>query len=51
LRDLLEEQAAYRSAKKPANQAIMQHKIPVVVIMVTGAGKRVLFTFLAFVSS
>jgi superfamily II DNA helicase RecQ len=51
LKRLLGEQAAFRSVQKPAIQAIMQHKSPVVAIMGTGAGKSVLFMLPASVSS
>ena len=50
LKTLLGEQAAFRSVQKPAIQAIMQHKSPVVAIMGTGAGKSVLFMLPASVS-
>jgi len=43
--------ATFRSVQKPAMQAIMQHKSPVVVVMGTGAGKSVLFMLPASVSS
>jgi superfamily II DNA helicase RecQ len=51
LKKLLGEQAAFRSVQKPAIQAIMQHKSPVVVIIGTGVGKSVLFMLPALVSS
>jgi superfamily II DNA helicase RecQ len=51
LKRLLGEQAAFRSVQKPAIQAIMQHKSPVVAIIGTGAGKSVLFMLPASVSS
>jgi superfamily II DNA helicase RecQ len=51
LKKLLGEQATFRSVQKPAIQAIMQHKSPVVAIMGTGAGKSVLFMLPASVSS
>jgi superfamily II DNA helicase RecQ len=51
LKKLLGEQAAFRSVQKPAIQAIMQHKSPVVAIISTGAGKSVLFMLPASVSS
>ena len=51
LKKLLGEEAAFRSVQKPAIQAIMQHKSPVVAIMGTGAGKSVLFMLPASVSS
>ncbi|KAF2179198.1 P-loop containing nucleoside triphosphate hydrolase protein [Zopfia rhizophila CBS 207.26] len=43
LKALLGEQAQFRSVQKPAIQAIMRQKSPVVVIMGTGGGKSVLF--------
>jgi superfamily II DNA helicase RecQ len=51
LKKLLGEQAVFRSVQKPAIQAIMQHKSPIVAIMGTGAGKSVLFMLPASVSS
>jgi hypothetical protein len=51
LRKLLGHQAAFRSVQKPAIQAIMQHRSPVVAIMGTGAGKSILFMLPASVSS
>lgn len=51
LKQLLGEQARFRSVQKPALEAIMQHKSPVVCIMGTGAGKSVLFMLPASVSS
>jgi superfamily II DNA helicase RecQ len=51
LKKLLGDEAAFRSVQKPAIQAIMQHKSPVVAIMGTGAGKSVLFMLPASVSS
>jgi superfamily II DNA helicase RecQ len=51
LKKLLREQAAFRSVQKPAIQAIMQHKSPVVAIIGIRAGKSVLFMLLALVSS
>jgi superfamily II DNA helicase RecQ len=50
LKKLLEEQAVFRSVQKPAIQAIIQHKSPVVAIIGTGAGKSVLFILPASVS-
>ena len=43
LKKLVGEQAEFRSIQKPALQAIMQQKSPVVCIMGTGAGKSILF--------
>jgi superfamily II DNA helicase RecQ len=51
LKKLLEEEAAFRSVQKPAIQAIMQHKSPIVAIIGTEAGKSVLFILPASVSS
>jgi superfamily II DNA helicase RecQ len=51
LKRLLGEQATFRSVQKPAIQAIMQNKSPIVVIMGTGGGKSVLFMLPASVSS
>jgi superfamily II DNA helicase RecQ len=51
LKKLLGEQAAFRSVQKPAIQAIMQHKSPVVAIIGIGVGKSVLFILPASVSS
>jgi superfamily II DNA helicase RecQ len=51
LRKLVGKEATFRSVQKPAIQAIMQHKSPVVVIIGTGAGKSMLFMLLASVSS
>ncbi|KAH7074973.1 P-loop containing nucleoside triphosphate hydrolase protein, partial [Paraphoma chrysanthemicola] len=51
LKRLLGEQATFRSVQKPAIQAIMQNKSPIVVIMGTGGGKSVLFMLRASVSS
>jgi superfamily II DNA helicase RecQ len=51
LRKLIGDGATFRSVQKPAIQAIMQHKSPVVVVMGTGAGKSVLFMLPASVSS
>jgi superfamily II DNA helicase RecQ len=51
LKKLLGEQAAFCSVQKPAVQAIMQHKSPVVAIIGIGAGKSVLFILPASVSS
>lgn len=51
LKTLLGKQAAFHSVQKPAVQAIMQHRSPVVAIMGTGAGKSVLFMLPASVSS
>jgi superfamily II DNA helicase RecQ len=51
LQRLLGEGARFRSVQKPAMQAIMQHKSPVVAVMGTGAGKSVLFMLPASVSS
>jgi superfamily II DNA helicase RecQ len=51
LKKLLEEEAAFRSVQKPATQAIIQHKSPVVAIMSTKAGKSVLFMLPASMSS
>jgi superfamily II DNA/RNA helicase len=51
LRKLVGKEATFRSVQKPAIQAIMQHKSPVVVIMGTGAGKSMLFMLPASVSS
>lgn len=44
-------QSTFRSVQKPALQAIMQQKSPIVAIMGTGAGKSVLFMLPASVSS
>jgi superfamily II DNA helicase RecQ len=51
LKRLLGKQAAFRSVQKPAIQAIIQHKSPVVAIIGTEAGKSVLFMLPASVSS
>jgi superfamily II DNA helicase RecQ len=51
LKKLLGEQAAFRSIQKPAIQAIIQHKSPVVAIISTEAGKSILFMLPASISS
>jgi superfamily II DNA helicase RecQ len=51
LRELVGEQAKFRSVQRPALEAIMWQKSPVVTIMGTGAGKSILFMLPAFVSS
>jgi len=51
LRELVGEQAKFRSVQRPALEAIMWQKSPVVSIMGTGAGKSILFMLPAFVSS
>jgi superfamily II DNA helicase RecQ len=51
LRRMVGGQAQFRSVQRPALQAIMQHKSPVVAIMGTGAGKSILFMLPASVSS
>jgi superfamily II DNA helicase RecQ len=48
---LLGEEAAFCSVQKPAIQAIMQYKSPVVAIIGIGVGKSVLFMLPASVSS
>ena len=47
---LVGKQAQFRSVQRPALEAIMQHRSPVVAIMGIGAGKSILFMLPAFVS-
>lgn len=51
LQRLLGCKAQFRSVQRPAMQAIMQYKSPVVVIIGTRASKSVLFMLLALVST
>lgn len=51
LTSLVGEDAKFRSVQRPAINAIMQHKSPIVAIMGTGAGKSILFMLPASVSS
>ena len=43
LKELVGDEARFRSVQRPAIQAIMRQKSPIVAIMGTGAGKSVLF--------
>jgi len=43
LRQMLGDQAEFRGLQKPALEAIMENKSPILVIMGTGAGKSLLF--------
>ena len=51
LKRLVGEGAQFRSVQRPALEAIVRNKSPVVVIMGTGAGKSILFMLPASVSS
>lgn len=43
LKDLVRKGARFRSVQRPAIEAIMHQKSPIVVVMGTGAGKSMVF--------